>query len=297
MREIYAAMASRLKSGAPFAAATLVETKNAAPAPIGTSLIVDSDVSITGNIGAGCHEGEIVEAARCALRDGIGRTLEFDMSDELLDGSACGASLAVAIWLPAGEFLTVAERIVAGSEAVAFSCGRRLVGIPRRRRLLIVGATQLASQLTCLARDCDFHVTVVDPRSAFATERRQPHADRLHVGWPDDVLPALLMRADAIVTLAHDVKIDLPALRCALSSGVAYVGALGSRRSHRARLDALRSLGYSEDQLARIHGPTGLDVGAITEAQIACSIVAETLAVLNGTTGAPLRELGGAIRV
>jgi xanthine dehydrogenase accessory factor len=290
MREIYAAIGSRLRSAVRFAVATLVETKNAAPAPIGTSLIVDSDGTFTGNIGAGCHESEIVEAARCALRDGIGRTLEFDMNDELLDGSACGASLAVAIWLPANEFVTVAERIVAGSEAVTFSCGGRIADIPRRRRLLIVGATQLAAQLTRLARDCDFHVTVVDPRAAFATGRRHPDADRVLVGWPDEVLPALLARADAVVTLAHDIKIDLPSLRCALSSRVGYIGALGSRRSHGARLEALRSLGYPEDELARIHGPTGLDVGAITEAQIACSIVAETLAVLNGTTGAPLRE-------
>ena len=114
---------------ARFAVATLVERKNAAPAPIGTSLIVDSDGSFAGNIGGGCHESEIVEAARSALRDGVGRTLEFDINDELLDGLACGASLAVAIWLPATEFVAVADRIVAGDEAVTFSCGGRPFGV------------------------------------------------------------------------------------------------------------------------------------------------------------------------
>jgi xanthine dehydrogenase accessory factor len=84
-----------------------------------------------------------------------------------------------------------------------------------------LNASQLASQLTRFARECDFDVIVVDPRSAFATKRRQPHVDRLLVGWPDDVLPALLASADAVVTLAHDVKIDVPALRCALASRVA----------------------------------------------------------------------------
>ena len=105
----------------------------------------------------------------------------------------------------------------------------------------------------------------------------------------------LLASADAIVTLAHDVKIDLPALRCALASGVAYIGALGSCRSHRARSESLRSLGYCEGDLSRIHAPIGFDVGAITDAQIACSIVAEALTVLNATTGAPLYALDGAI--
>ncbi|MFY9719595.1 MAG: XdhC family protein, partial [Candidatus Cybelea sp.] len=83
MRELYAAIAARLYGGAPFAVATLVGARNATPAPLGTSLIVDADGSFAGNIGAGCHEGEIVEAARAALRDGATRTLEFDMSDEL----------------------------------------------------------------------------------------------------------------------------------------------------------------------------------------------------------------------
>ena len=145
----------------------------------------------------------------------------------------------------------------------------------RQRRLLIVGATQLAAHYAPRAR-LRFPRYRRRSRSAFATKRRQPHADRLLVGWPDDVLSARLTQTDAVVTLAHDVKIDLPALRCALASRVPYIGALGSRRSHRARLEALQSLGYPEDQLARIHGPTGLDVGAITEAQIACSIVAES---------------------
>jgi len=174
MREIYEAIASRLHSGARFAVATLVATKYAASAPIGTSLIVDSDGSFTGNIGAGCHESEIVEMARAALRDGIGRTLEFVMSDELLDGLACGASLNVAIWLPPKEFVGLAEEIVAGRETIAFSCGTQIVRILHKRRLLIVGATHLASQLTRFARDCDFDVTVVDPRPAFATKQRQP---------------------------------------------------------------------------------------------------------------------------
>ncbi|HEY1868098.1 MAG TPA: XdhC family protein, partial [Candidatus Cybelea sp.] len=244
MREIYDAIATRLRDETPFAVATLVATRNSAPAPIGTSLIVDCDGAITGNIGAGCHESEIVDAAHTALRDATDRTLEFDMSDEMLDGSACGASLTVVAWRPRREFASVAAHISSGSDSVTFLCGAYVVHVPGKRRLVIVGATDLASYLTRAARVADLHVTVVDPRPAFATRRRQPDADELIVGWPDDVLPELLERADAVVALAHDVKIDVPAIHCALASTVSYVGALGSRRSQLARREALRALGY-----------------------------------------------------
>lgn len=290
MREIYAEIASRLREGRPCAVATLIATRNASPAPIGTSILIDADGSFTGNIGAGCHESDIVEAARLTLRDEVNRVLEFDMHDELIDGSACGASLEVAIWKPAPEFASTAEQIVAGEETVLFSCAARVVAIAPKRRLLVVGATHLASHLARLARACDFHVTVIDPRPAFATRVRQPDADDLMVAWPNDPLPRLLESADAVVVLAHDVKIDLPALRCALDSHVPYIGALGSRRSQQARRSALSELGYDEPALERIRGPVGLDVGSVTDAQISCSIVAEMLGVLNARSGRPLKD-------
>ena len=109
MREIYGEIAGRLRSGLPCAVATLVAARQAAPAAIGTSMLVDSDGSFIGNIGAGCHEAELVESARAALRDGSPRTIDFDVSDELLDGSSCGAVLTVAIWLPDPAFAVVAE--------------------------------------------------------------------------------------------------------------------------------------------------------------------------------------------
>ena len=104
MREIYGEIASRLRSGLPCAVATLVAARQAAPASIGTSMLVDSDGSFTGNIGAGCHEAELVESAGAALRDESPRTIDFDVTDELLDGSSCGAVLTVAIWLPDPSF-------------------------------------------------------------------------------------------------------------------------------------------------------------------------------------------------
>jgi xanthine dehydrogenase accessory factor len=297
MREAYREIATRLRDGASFAVATLVSTREAAPAPIGTSLIVDADGSFLGNVGAGCHEGELVETARAAMRDGRTRTIDFDLSDELLDGSACGASMTVVVWVPDGSFELCARQIVAGSEDVRFACGGYDVAIPRRRSLAIVGATDLALHLSSLAQAADFMVTVVDPRAEFATPHRLPGVDRIVVGWPQDVLPDLLPSADAVVVVSHDAKIDLPALRCALDSSIAYIGALGSRRNQRFRRAALAADGYDDANLDRIYGPTGLDVGAVTSGQVACSILTEVLAILNERSAVPLRETSGPIGV
>jgi len=295
MREIYGKIANRLRGGLPCAIATLVAARQAAPASIGTSMLVDSDGSFIGNIGAGCHEAELVESARAALRDGLPRTIDFDVTDELLDGSSCGALLTVAIWLPDPGFAVVADRIVAGEEPVEFSCGFHVIRIERKRKLVVVGATDLAAHLTRAANASDFSVTIVDPRPEFATSKRHPEARRVLVGWPDDVLPSLLRDVAAIVVVAHDAKIDLPALRCALQSDVAYIGLLGSRRSQCVRGKSLQELGCSANTLARIHGPAGLDVGAISNAQVACSILAEILSVLNDRSAAPLRSVPGPI--
>ena len=295
MRDVYREIATRLGDSTPFAVATLVSTRDAAPAPIGTSLLADADGSFLGNVGAGCHEGELVAAARATLRDNQVRELDFDLTDELLDGSACGASMTVVVWKPGVSFESHAQRIAEGMEDVEFDCEGKEIIVPARRSLVIVGATDLASQLSSMARAADFGVTVVDPRPEFATPKRLPEVDRIVVAWPQDALPELLPQADAIVVVSHDEKIDLPALRCALDSNVAYIGVLGSRRNQRHRRELLAQDGYDDANLDRIHGPTGLDVGAVSNGQVACSILAEVLAVLNGRSALPLRETSGPI--
>jgi xanthine dehydrogenase accessory factor len=295
VRDVYREIAARLRDGFSFAVATLVSTRNAAPAPIGTSLLVASDGSFLGNVGAGCHEGELVEAARATLRDGRARTIDFDLADELLDGSACGAAMTVVVWRPGAAFESLAQRIAEGLEDVEYDCDGHGVIVPAQRSLLVVGATDLAAQLSALAQAADFTVTVVDPRAEFATSKRLPNVDRLVVAWPQDALPELLPQADAIVVVSHDAKIDLPALRCALDTDVAYIGVLGSRRNQRYRREVLAQDGYDDASLDRIAGPTGLDIGAVTNGQVACSILAEVLTVLNGRSGLPLRETSGRI--
>ena len=146
-------------------------------------------------------------------------------------------------------------------------------------RLVVVGAVHIAQALVPMAAGLGFGVTVADPRRAFASGERFPGVT-VSTDWPDEALDALRPDArTAIVTLTHDPKLDDPALDRALRSQAFYVGALGSRRTHAARLDRLRALGHEDAALVRIQGPVGLDIGAVTAPEIALSILAQVVAV------------------
>jgi xanthine dehydrogenase accessory factor len=149
-----------------------------------------------------------------------------------------------------------------------------------RLRCIIVGAVHIAQPLAQIASLAGYLVTVVDPRSAFATDLRFPGVE-LSTEWPDDAMAALRPnRRTAIVTLTHDPKLDDPALAGALRSDAFYIGALGSRKTHAARCRRLTEEGFTEAELARIHGPVGLNIGAISPAEIAVSIMAQITEVL-----------------
>ena len=150
-------------------------------------------------------------------------------------------------------------------------------------RIVIVGAVHIAQALVPLAAQLGYGVTVVDPRRAFATDERFPNVS-VSTAWPDEALDEL--RPDsrtAIVTLTHDPKLDDPALDRALRSEAFYVGALGSRKTHGKRLDRLRELGHGDDALARIRGPVGLNIAAVTAPEIALSVLAQIVAVRRGS--------------
>lgn len=149
-------------------------------------------------------------------------------------------------------------------------------------RMIVVGAVHITQALVPLAQIAGFAVTVVDPRGAFATRERFPEAT-LSDDWPDDALT--LLKPDhrtAVVTLSHDPKIDDPALEVALRSPAYYIGSLGSRKTHAKRVQRLAERGFTEADIARIHGPAGLDLGAKSPAEIAVSVVAEAIAARYG---------------
>jgi xanthine dehydrogenase accessory factor len=143
-------------------------------------------------------------------------------------------------------------------------------------KLIIIGAVHVAIPLTTLAKTLDYQVILVDPRGAFATDERFPHVDRLVRKWPDEALQEIGIDAGTcLVILTHDAKLDDPALKFALQHQPAYLGVLGSKRTHEKRIKRLKEEGISEEQLARVHAPVGLGIGASTPAEIALSIMAE----------------------
>src|SRR5216683_5962083 len=147
-------------------------------------------------------------------------------------------------------------------------------------RCFIIGAVHIAQPLARMLTMADYAVTVIDPRGAFATEARFPGVE-LTQEWPDEALERLTPdRRSAVVTLTHDPKLDDPALAVALRADCFYVGALGSRRTHAARCSRLTELGFGEADLARIHGPIGLAIGAVSPAEVAISIVAQLTQIL-----------------
>jgi xanthine dehydrogenase accessory factor len=183
---------------------------------------------------------------------------------------------------PLGDLL--AKRLASGRSGVAEAAGRRLfltVQAPPVR-LVIVGAVHISQALSPMAAALDLAVTVIDPRTAFATPERFPGVT-LVPQWPDDALGQavpVLDRYCAVAALTHDPKIDDPALAAALRAECFYVGALGSRKTHAARVARLGAAGFSPEAIGRIAAPIGLNIGAISPAEIAVSILAEIVAVL-----------------
>ena len=148
--------------------------------------------------------------------------------------------------------------------------------------LVIVGAVHIAIPLVTFARELGLRTVVVDARTIFATKDRFGHVDELIQRWPEDALQEMTLNESTyVVTLTHDEKLDTPALIFALNCPVGYVGALGSRRTHAKRVAALQAAGVSDEQIARIHAPIGLDLGARSPAEIALSVIAEIMQVRN----------------
>ncbi|WP_405773876.1 XdhC family protein [Streptomyces sp. NBC_00859] len=163
-------------------------------------------------------------------------------------------------------------------------------------RMIVFGAVDFASALVRVGKLLGFHVTLCDARGVFATRARFPEADEVVVEWPDRYLrDTVTDERTVLCVLTHDSKFDVPLLEVALRLPVAYVGAMGSRRTHEDRLRKLREAGVGERGLARLHSPIGLDTGGRTPEETAVSIGAEIIAVLRGGDGAPLSRGGGPI--
>jgi xanthine dehydrogenase accessory factor len=296
--------------------ATVVETWGSAPRPAGAQMAVSGDGQIAGSVSGGCVEGAVVAEAKAALEDGRSRVLTFGVSDDdaFAVGLACGGTIRVLVE-PVGGALPepvlaalvdarAARRPVAvvsplsGGEARLAAAGAHAERFRADRsgvepdgetfvaihnpplRMAIVGAGHIAQALAPMARLAGWDVTLVDPRESFASAARFPGFPLVH-DWPDAALAVHgLDGRVAVVTLTHDAKLDDPAIDAALRAGVLYLGCLGSPRTHGKRVERLRAAGFTDADIARIHAPVGLDIGAKSPGEIAVSILAQVIQVL-----------------
>lgn len=163
--------------------------------------------------------------------------------------------------------------------------------------LVIIGAVHAAQPLTKLAKMLGYRVIVSDARSKLATDERFPDADQILVAWPDEALSQIKVGHNTyIAILTHEAKFDGPALTGALQTKARYIGAVGSRKTNRERRERLRNEGLSDESLARVRGPIGLDIGASSPEEMAVSIMAEIIAVRTGRLGGSLTDASGSIR-
>ncbi len=285
------------------ALATVIETWRSAPCPVGTHMLVHADGRFVGSVSGGCVEGDVLHVAadviagtpavlrRYGVADGaaweVGLPCGGDIQiliqpvsdtgftsglfNKIIEARADGRTLYVGTNLESG-----CSHIVDADEAVQFLN----VYLPPRR-LLIVGAVEIAASLAAIAGSQGFAVTLCDPRARFLTIERFPGVI-LDDRWPDEAVAAFAPDSrSAVVTLSHDPKIDDPALIAALATPAAYVAALGSKASHAARLARLAAAGVPADQLARIEGPAGVSINAISAPEIALSITAGMIRAFN----------------
>jgi xanthine dehydrogenase accessory factor len=162
--------------------------------------------------------------------------------------------------------------------------------------LVIIGGVHVAIPLTRFSKELGFYVIVVDPRAKFANRERFPEADEVLLEWPDEALSHLdVDDATYLVLLTHDPKIDEPTLAAALKTGAAYIGAIGSRKTHARRFERMASWGITPEELDRVYSPIGLDLGGRTPEETALSIIAEVVTVKNGRSGGSLRDSRGPI--
>jgi xanthine dehydrogenase accessory factor len=302
--------------GRRVALATVVATRRSAPRPVGSKLFVSEDGELAGSVSGGCVENDVVLAAQDVLAGGPPRLLTYGITDEMAFGVGlpCGGEIDVFVEeLTEAEHPEVTLTVVAGEgvgerlhdpelELAARRRGRsHVIELEDRTvladvqapppRLFVYGAVDTAEALCRAAKLLGWRTVVADARKSFATPERIPSADELLVEWPEQALahvqPDL---GTAIVVLTHDDKFDLPMIRGALAGDAFYVGWIGSRRNQERRRRLLREDGMSDDELDRISGPSGLDIGAGTPSETAISILAEILAVRAGRSGGRLRE-------
>lgn len=294
-------LASTLLSWDRFAVASVVAVGGSAPRPVGAAMAVGPSGEVIGSVSGGCVEAEVYDLACTVLSTSEPALATFGYSDDTAFsvGLTCGGSLDVLVQRDSPSLRAALQASVDGHPvSVCFSHEDRVFTeswMPPPR-LLVFGAIDHAAAVAEIGRFLGYHVTVCDARPIFATVERFPAAHSVVVDWPHRYLARTHTDSDtAVVVLTHDPKFDIPVLSQALSMPLAFVGALGSRRTHAERLDRLLEAGVPSAALSRLRSPIGLDLGGRSPAETAVSIAAELVALRHGGTGLPLSSLSSPI--
>ena len=303
--DILTPLSSWLKEKKKIALATVISTWGSSPRPVGGQMAIDQNGEIIGSVSGGCIEGAVILEGIKSLGDGKTRVKDYGISNDMAweVGLACGGELKVLIQpleIEDNIIYSIVESIkkrqviklrinsetglrkIDNSIENQSSCYDKLKNefihiIDPKPRLFIVGAVHIAQELVKLATIADFEIILIDPRDHFATNKRFPNCKIIN-DWPDNALSKYTLdKATHLVTLTHDPKIDDPALIYTLKKDIGYIGSLGSKKTHQKRYERLTSLGFNQNELAKIHGPIGLDIKAKNPAEIGISILAEII--------------------
>ncbi len=300
-----------LKLGHKAVIAVVAKTWGSAPRRAGSIMVVRDDGLFEGSVSGGCIEGAVIaESVDLISRETTPhafKSLEFAVASEQAweVGLACGGEIGIFLFCLSPSDHTVFEQLQSNlaarksaslslplhSEPLLVNSPSAAAGKPMPLttensfivpfmppiRLDIVGAVHIAKHLAVMASECDFIVRVIDPRNAFSESRSFGNAT-LYCEWPDDYFRNNVPdQTTAVVTLTHDPKLDDAALQETLRSNAFYIGCLGSRKTHKARVDRLRTAGFSDEHTSKINAPIGLDIGSATPAEIAASVLAEII--------------------
>jgi xanthine dehydrogenase accessory factor len=301
-RSVIDAIAAASESGEQAAVATVVSTYGSAPRQPGAKYVVTEGGRYVGSVSGGCVESDVAERAQQIFAGGAPNLVHYGVSDDdaFEVGLSCGGKIDVwlekadpALWREIGAMIDADEygmlytNVETGDKrlerGVLEPTGLRDEGVFAEAvegplRVLIFGAAEAAEHLCAYGRQLGWRTTVIDARGALVTPERIPSADEIIKAWPDEVLDRIEERS-VVVTLSHEERLDIPAVAAALEKGARYIGAVGAKRTAERRLG---ELGFSDEQIDRIHGPAGLDLGGRAPSQVALAIAAEIVAETSG---------------
>lgn len=292
--------------GHNLAIAVVIKTWRSSPRKIGSIMIIRDDGLVAGSVSGGCVEGAVIDSALATMQDGFVKRLEFGVADATAweVGLSCGGEISVGVVplsLIGVDILEIVQKKYADRYPIYLSFDLKNMSvfekdeafsatsldteqkifnllISPRPRVFIIGAVHISQYLASMLTGCGYAVSVIDPRTTFAKEERFQDIELITL-WPDEALDKVIIDAEtAIITLTHDPKIDDNALDIALNSNAFYIAALGSKKTHESRCARFLKKGFDQTTLNRIHGPAGIDIGAITPAEIAASILSEIIA-------------------